>query len=177
MGCSLIVNLPELITIEQLDGQWERYLSHIYQVFINSIVDTKLEFLSKPIRCRWHPSHDRKHFSFWHIISETGNEKDEGSRIPSMRRCERIAWIGHVISNVNNFNDIWCWENERTTNRGSSRHTILYLHSQRYVVVLKERSDCYLLVTAYLIEQEHRHLKLLKEKGKCVDPRKDRGRH
>lgn len=177
MGSLLTMILPELVTLEQFHGQWDKYLAHIYKVFIDSIVNAKLQFLGKPIRCAWHPPYQDMHFSFWHIISQSSENKGEENRIPDMRRCERIAWIGHLINNANNLNEIWCWQNERPTSRGANKHVLLYHHSERFLVVLREKPDCYQIATAYSIEQEHRHRKLFKEKEECIDPRNDKGRH
>jgi hypothetical protein len=176
----MLMQLPELITLETLKGDWSKYLGFIYQSFLKSVVDAKLEFLGKPIRAPWHPPYDGKHYSFWHIISTAGKETGEQNRIPDIRRCERILWIGCVIANATieeHFKKIWCWQNQREGKRGINTHTILYLHSNRFLIVLREKPDCYQLVTAYTIEQTHHHCKLLKEKEESVDPRKDKGRN
>jgi hypothetical protein len=171
------MELPEIITLENSGGDWSKYLSLIYKVFLDSIVYANLEFLGKPLRSPWHPPYDGKHYSFWHIISRTDENPGEEHRIPDLRRCERILWIGWIITRAkNDLDTIWCWQNQRTGKRGPNIHTVLYLHSHRFLIILREKPDCYQLVTAYPIEQEHTHGKLLKERGKCIDPRNDKGR-
>jgi hypothetical protein len=65
-----------------------------FSFFLNNIVD-KLSFLGLPISCRYFQPIGDMHRSFWHMITEGGLDDEE--RIPDLRRCERIAWVPHLI--------------------------------------------------------------------------------
>lgn len=165
------MSLPSLVLLEQYSGNWERYLDAVYSQFMSSFVNAGLLFNGLPVRCAWSPPTDNKHFGFWHVISERPENGSEDDRVPDIRRCERIGWIGYVLSQAANKAQILCWENLRRTSRGVSKHTVLYFSDQRYVVVLRSKSDCYQIVTSYCVEHESRHRKLIKESHECIDPR------
>ncbi|HEU5048408.1 MAG TPA: hypothetical protein VFT64_11275 [Rickettsiales bacterium] len=170
------MTLPPLILLEEYGGDWQCYLETAYAIFLETVVKGGLTFLDKPIRCAWNPSHDNKHFSFWHVISERAASGKEEDRIPDMRRCERITWIAHILNNIANSQEALCWENQRTSKRGEQTHTVLYLQKERYVIVLRNKEDCYQLITTYCVQREHKHKKLIQEYEESVDPRNDKGR-
>ena len=87
---------------------------------------------------------DGKHFSFWHLIS-TGN--DEENRTPDLRRCERISWIGWIISNIDTDPEITWWQNAR----GRNTHIVILHELEAYAVILAERNNYYMLKTAYTV--------------------------
>lgn len=168
------MSLPPLITLADPGGDPEVYLDRVYDIFKETVVRAGLHFLGKPIKCRWEKPYKNKHFCFWHIISEGYVEEE---RTPDMRRCERVGWVNFVVSNVDDHQKIWCWENRRSSSKGNKTRTILYLHEERYVVVLEERREAYYLITTFCVERQHRHEKLIKEKKSSSDPRNGRGRH
>ncbi len=133
--------LPDLILFEDSQGDWGKYKQKLYQLFLDSIVN-KLTFLNAPIKCRYFQPIDNMYRCFWHLISE--GALDDNDRIPAMRRCERLRWIAHIINHYNDL-DVLCWENKR----GQNNHIVLWLPSEKYMIVLSRRKDYYLLITAY----------------------------
>lgn len=98
--------------------------------------------------------------TYWHIVS-SGN--DEKSRIPDLRRYERIEWPFTIIHNcLNSCNKILVWENKR---KGKNR-ILIYCDEIRYLAVLDNRGSYYFFWTAYPIDYEHTRKKLLKEYNK-----------
>ncbi len=161
------MTLPSLVPVSDYNAS--EYIDKIYEIFVDEVVNGNISFLGLPISCPWHPPYDSKHFSFWHLISESSDSnRVEHDRVPDMRRCERIKWISYIIKNANDKELIWCWENTRKTSRGLSKHVVLYLHAERYIVVLRKKVYRLELVTAYIRKD---HLGMIEERKVCADPR------
>jgi len=128
--------------------QWKAFLEAIYQVFLKDVASGELRFQGLPVKCRYHPPYDNKHFSFWHLMSE-GKAEDE--RTPDLERCARIPWISWVIRNADKPKVVRWWENERSTSHGLKTRVPLWFVERNYVVILEKRDDFYLLVTTYCL--------------------------
>lgn len=147
------MNLPPILSIKEFPGadyveRWEAFLEAIYQVFLRNVAHGDLKFQGKPVKCRFNPPYEGKHYSFWHLISEG---KGETERTPDLERCRRILWIAWVIQNSNDPKVIRWWENQRSTVRGLKTHVPLWFVEQNYVVILEKREDYYLLITTYCL--------------------------
>jgi hypothetical protein len=59
-----------------------------------------------------------------------------------------------------------CWENERRNNT----NTVLWLPSEKYVVILSRRKNYYALVTAF-VHRERNYIKYERESRESFDPR------
>jgi hypothetical protein len=134
--------LPDLLNLSDFENDWDSYLEELYRIYLAEIVEGKLTFNGLPIRAQFRPMAHGKGFGFWHLISEGETEED---RVPDPRRCERIRWVAWVIRNAQINENIQWWQNRR----GASIHVVLWLKSQKFVVVLAERKDYYLLKSAY----------------------------
>lgn len=170
------MDLPDLVLLAESNGNVSDYLDRIYNLYCKTLVNGNLYFLNKKIICQWAPPTNNKHYNFWHIISSEGSISGEDNRDICFRRCERLAWIHAIIKNSLNTEEILCWHSER---KGKT-YTVLYLHSERYVVILRENRDYFQLTTAYPIERERQHKKFLDEQAAYtalnLDPRKSKGR-
>jgi hypothetical protein len=96
-----------------------------------------------------------KEDTFWHLISE-GN--DEASRTPDLQRCERIRWPRSFVDNETD-PVIRIWENSRN----NESRVLLYLEQESYLVVLIDRGNKFILLTAYIVTRSHQREKLLRE--------------
>ena len=146
--------LPELFPFK---GEWSSYEDDLYQIYLAEIVNAELRFKGLPIRCQYRPATKDKHFGFWHIISEGEKEDD---RTPDLRRCERIRWIGYLITQAETNSEISWWENKR---QGKTR-VVIWHESENFAVVLEERNSYYLLKTAYYVDKSHRKATFIKER-------------
>lgn len=164
------MTMPPLIMWSGNAADFHTYLDNVYNVFITDFIQKGHVFLGKPVKARYNPSYDNKHFSFWHVISEEGDSPAEDDRIPDLERCKRIAWIGHILSTSNN-PEILCWKNRRTGKRGGEDRYLLYVPEERYLVILSEKQNCFFLVTAYIVKYENAHNRLLREHAGADDPR------
>ena len=161
--------LPELVTLDEHDGDWLVYVEVIYNYYLQDVVNGGLTYKNLPIRCQFRPSYNDKGFAFWHCISE-GN--DEETREPDMRRCERIRWISWVIHHAENSveHKVTCWENKR----GSNIHIVIFLEEESYVVILAKRKDYYLFRTAYCANSQRKR-QLIRERDEYWKSKKTKG--
>ena len=98
---------------------------------------------------------------FWHIISTTNTFKDH--RDIDFERCRRLHWIRPMILLFNRFypeqgNGEIHWWKSRPRRNASTRYAIASPDFS-YVVIIEERRDYALLITAYPVEYEHRQRK------------------
>jgi hypothetical protein len=137
--------LPKLMVLNDFNGNWDKYLDAIYQVFLEEVVNGKLTYNDLPIRVQFRPMSKGKGYGFWHLIQEGEIEED---REPDLRRCERIRWIAWVIKNLGEEGNILWW----ISMRGSSENVVLWHKNENYAVILAKRNNYFLLKTAYVVK-------------------------
>jgi hypothetical protein len=147
--------LPPLITLDDHDNDWNSYIKAVYEAFRNDFVVSRPTFGDQSMRLKRHPFSHNKEATFWHMVS-SGTEED--SRVPDIRRCERIRWPRAIIEHYND-SEILAWRNERN----QDKRILLFLQRERYLVVLNVRKGYVMPWTAFIVEREHRVRKLLKE--------------
>jgi len=145
--------------MEDYGGDWNRYVEALYLCFSRDFVADKPTLNGRPFKLKRHPMSQNKECTFWHVISEG---EDEESRIPDMRRCERLCWIRPLIESVGT-DRVLCWN--QTTKRD---RILVALPDFSFKVVVADRGDYLLLWTAYCLEYEHQRHKLKKDFEKAV---------
>lgn len=146
---------PDLIYFNDFGGNFENYIKAIYIVFERDFIKSQPIYEGLKVSVRKYPEVDGLHRTFYHI---THQGEDESNRQPDLRRMERIRFPKFVIDNCSN-NEILIWKNIR----GKDERIVLFNEMENYVVILTDRTDYYLFITAYYIETEHRKRSLLKE--------------
>lgn len=139
---------PDLFPFPRNVDEWEQYLDQIYETYLDTLIRPGLTLWEKPLRARFNPPYKEKHFGFWHLISEGENEED---RTPDPRRCERIAWVRWVIDNADE-DGVLCWERAVTTRKGLRTRWTLWARAYDFVVVVEERPNYILLITAFQVK-------------------------
>jgi len=147
--------LPPLVLLSECGGNWEKYLETVYGFFHQDFVATRPSLQGKMVSVANRSLDQDKEVTFWHMISEG---KEEEARVPDTRRCERIRWPRPIIDSSNT-NRVRAWRNLHK----KQRRVVIALDDFSYVVVLIERKRYALLVTAYLVSEEHQRSKLRKE--------------
>ncbi|MFH1187306.1 MAG: hypothetical protein V1688_00410 [bacterium] len=155
-----MLKMPELIRLNDHNGNWEVYLNIIYDCFKNDFIDRKLFFKGIKLGLKKHPKFQDKEATFWHFITE-GNVEEK--RNPEMRRCERIKWPRCIIENCEN-NEIKIWENERK----KKFNICLCYGDWEYLVILRKGNGYIIPWTAYPIIQNHRKRKIKGEYKKFL---------
>ena len=152
--------LPTLVDFNLYGGDWAQYLGAVYEVFRQDFVESSPVWPSRRWALKRHPLHAGKEATFWHIIQEGD---DESTRIPSLRRCERIRWPRKLIDSAHS-GRVRHWTNHRN---GETR-ILLATEDFSYVVVLADRETYVMLWTAFPVEKQHRREKLQKEYEKFM---------
>jgi hypothetical protein len=146
---------PCLIELNDFAGNFQNYFTAVYAVFENDFIKTQPQYKGLKVAVRKYPEVDGIHRTFYHI---THKGEDENNRQPDIRRKERIRYPRFVMVN-HKHNKILIWKNKR----GKDERIVLFNEAENYVVILTDRTEYYMFITAYYIETEHRKKSLLKE--------------
>jgi len=159
--------LPELIEFE---GDWNKFIETVYQVFRNDFIENSLYFRNKKVNMKRHPLVDGKEYTFYHITHE-GNTENE--RTPDLRRCERIRWARTTIENCDKWG-LKAWLQKRN---GKNRICIwLEIENEPdYIVILDIRVKFCLLWTAFTLQHEHEKRKKEKEYQSYLKAKAEKG--
>ena len=147
---------PDLLPFSAFGGDWNAYEDVLHRIFMADIAQAGLQYRGQRVSCRRIPEASGRWASFWHLVQEGRVEDD---RTPDLRRCERIRWVRWVIENGGAHTEIDEWQNAR----GTETNTLLWFREE-YLVVLAQRSDYWLLKTAYCTEKSGRIRQLRKER-------------
>jgi len=152
------IDLPELIEIEDYNGNWQSYIDAVYAIFNEDFVRTKPSFRGTRLQLKRHPLVDNREYTFYHM---THSGMDEDQRTPDLRRCERIPWAKPTIEKCDEW-ELKVWEQRR---KGEKRICIwLELEDEPdYIVILTERKGYLLPWTAFVLEYDHQRRKKQKE--------------
>ena len=158
--------LPPLVEFNEpgapWDGDWPLYVEEVYRVFQRCLAiparSGKLRWRGIRLGMKRFPESQAKESTFWHLVSEGMVEED---RTPALPRCARIRWPGAMIPRPED-RSLLTWIREI---KGKQR-IHMYLPDVRYLLVLDYRrpseGDEFILPwTAYPVEQDHTHRKLL----------------
>ncbi|MFC5571124.1 hypothetical protein ACFPN1_13745 [Lysobacter yangpyeongensis] len=163
--------LPDLLLLEDSQGNWNAYLERLHACFKADFVDSKPTWPGKRVGLKHHPAYDGKSATFWHLISE-GDEESE--RMPDMRRCERIGWPRPMIDEFDeaapgttSCRVVW-WVEERER----EQRYLLALDDFSYVVVVADRGSYVLPWTAFCCEYAHQRDKRRKAFERYWEARK-----
>ena len=150
--------LPELLLLEDAQGNWGMYLDRMHARFVTDFIDSKPAWPGKRVGVKRHPEHDGKSATFWHLISDGAVEAE---RLPNMRRCERIGWPRPMMDEFDaadpdtSATRILWWKETRD----SEERYLLAPEDFSYVVVVVDRGEYVLPWTAFWIEYAHQRNK------------------
>lgn len=163
--------LPNLIFCPD-NAQWREYEERIYRYYKNDLIDDHPIFKNKPVIIRW-PNliENGKEKEFWHIVYK--EDANTNNRLPDLNRCERILWLRALIENWEScMNKLYegcadcegliIWEEKDNRLR-------MLLKDERFLLVLEERTNCWLLITAFYVDHDSYFRKLLRRAGETID--------
>ena len=78
-----------------------------------------------------------------------GSERYHSTKKPDFRRVERLEWIYEIINKINNCEG--CSEYRYGQSKGKE---LIYCVEKQYLIVLKRMSNCYIVVTAYSVNND-----------------------
>lgn len=145
------------------------YHNRAYNIYKKEIVDSILNFKGKKVITREYPIEDGKVQSFFHIISEQ-NKNGLKIRLYKNERVKFIPYISEIIKNyykcencIESCSKIKVWS---APYKNKIYRTKLYLEDEDYIIILEERKEYYLLISAYVVDRLDRKEDLLKEYNK-----------
>ncbi len=146
---------PDLLLLEDFKGNFQEFLSSVYSVFEKNFIKNQPRYEGQKVAVRRYPEMDGLHRTFFHITHEG---EDEVNRQPDIRRMERIRYPKFAIQQ-NLHPEILIWKNLRR----KDERILFFNESENYIVVLTERNEFYLFITAYVVDTAHRKRSLIKE--------------
>lgn len=143
--------LPELITLEDVGGDWHSFIETVYKSFEQDFIISQPVFRGIRLRLKRHPLYQDKAYTFYHM-THTGDI--ESDRQPELRRCERISWAKPVIETC----DEWKLKVWPQIRKGKDRICIWLelVGEPDYVVILDVRKNGDIYVwTAFTLIHNH----------------------
>lgn len=123
------------------------YLKDLYPVYQKKIAAASLSFHGKPVRVFTELNCQLQHQTFEHLTTK-GNE----DRLYNQKRCERLAWINDILTDLcNNCIDCRIFRDTAWRAKKSASRYIIWCTQEDYVIVLEERQKEVMLITAYCV--------------------------
>ena len=144
----------ELIEYESFDGNFDTYYNFITKLFKDSFLNKTYYLFGKSIR-----DNDR----LWHIISEG---KIEEKRTLDFSRAKYINLLISILTNPQCeklCNEFYYYEKYHYKSGKKSIRAYIYCPNFKYLVILEKRNFVYGIITAYPIETNHKHNKILED--------------
>lgn len=146
---------PELLCLNDFNGNFTEYFKAVYAVFENHFITSQPRYEETIVSAPKYPLVDGIHRTFYHI---THQGKDEKNREPDFRRMERIPFPRFIIEN-HPHNELKVW----IKSIGRDERIHILNTNEKYLVVLTIRKGYMLLWTAFYIEHNHTLRKKMKE--------------
>ena len=147
----------------QCGKEWIEYSYYLYSIFEHDFIKTNPKLDKKKVQVRKYPMYNNKYEAYFHLTCKD-YKIGTGERSPDLKRCERIRWPKAFINNFFD-RDLLVWKMPYKSVFG----IILMSKSKRHIVILEERNDYYLLITAFYYDHQHSYIKKLKEYDKNRD--------
>jgi hypothetical protein len=123
-----LFTLPDLILLEDYNGNFSLYNDAVYAVFRNDFVEHQPVFRRKKLGLKKHPLIDNREYTYYHF---THSGSVESERIPDMRRMERIGFPKPMID-CSEDEKLKVWRNIR----GTKERILILCEEERYLVIL-----------------------------------------
>ncbi len=162
--------LPQSLCYDDFHGDWGKFLEAVYQIFERDFKQSKPCYTGRVV-VHNENIEDGREACFWHLVQR--GDPFAGDRIPDLRRCERIVWLRPIIENhADPVVSVW----EKHAHRGHGRPTetrvLIWLEDFDYLIILAERRNVMILVSAYCTDIESQRRKLRKERDEYYKKQK-----
>ncbi len=148
--------LKNIISLNEFNGDFNFYNNYLYQIFKSELYNNKLYYKKKSVALKRYPEDNGKEFSFLHLTcKDFKNTRNEEDRLPDLRRCERIHWIkpGIEVNHLKECNQN-CFLTYVKKYKNRDRYHLLNTED-RYMIILEDREDYFLLITAFYIDHDN----------------------
>ncbi len=148
MACSF-----DLIKYDNFNGDFDKYYNTIVEIFNNTF--SKQHYLfGKSIK-----DNDR----LWHIISDG---KEEDSRLINFTRAQYINLLISMLTQQECKSSCGKFHYYEKLHQKSGKRSIrayLYCPTYRYLIVLEKKNYIYGVITAFPVDTNHKHNKILED--------------
>lgn len=156
--------LPQALKYGEYKGNWYKFLADVYRIFERDFKQSRPNFEGYPV------THDSKiengkEATFWHIVERTDPIAKE--RVPDIRRCERIPWPRPIIEHSTDI-ALSVWRNKRKR----EIRVLIWMENLDYIVILAEKPQERVLITAFCTDIKSQCHKLRKERDKYIQMQK-----
>lgn len=155
--------LPPLIEYNT-SKPWIEYELLLYSIFKDDFINSQVFYQGKIVKVRFQPIISGYEEAFIHFTC-SHYDNDE-TRVPDLRRCERIKWIRSFIENhkckeycPNECDGIKIWDVPHKT----YLRTHFLLEEEKFLVVIEKRETYNLLITGYYLDYSHSLEKKLRQ--------------
>jgi len=136
--------------IEQsADQTLGEYLRTLYPIYEQKIASVDLWFHGKPVYLFRELNYNLQQQSFEHLTTKGNND-----RLYNLKRCERLVWIHDILQGIcDGCTDFRVFRDPKWRSRKHMRcvRYIIWCVKEDYVIVLEDRQDKVMLITAYCV--------------------------
>lgn len=150
--------LPDMLNYNNYNSP-DDLLKKAYIIFKRDLYNQKIKLNSKPILFFENPVKNGFEQGFYHCTSNSSNQSPQ--RTIDIYRTQRINWIKPIIENFPCSHN--CCDGPLTWIDSAKNYLHIYHHEERFLIVLNERDFVYDFITAFFVEKESQHRKLLKK--------------
>jgi len=140
----------------------ETTYDELYAIFRRDFLMTRLSYLGFNVWFYPDTDDNGKKLIFWHLTSREDKSTNPPTRLPDLRRSERLPWIRPSILRCPcPSGDILHWDHEEGD---GAIKTYIWLHVLDFLIVLKRLPDGRRrLITSYHLDSEHQRDKTRKK--------------
>lgn len=140
--------LPPLIKQSESQTLGE-YLNTLYPIYEQKIASANLKFRGKPVCLFRELNYNLQQQSFEHLTTKGNND-----RLYNLKRCERLTWIHDILQGIcDGCSNYRVFRDSKWKPRKSTRcvRYIIWCVKEDYVIILEDRQDKVMLITAYCV--------------------------
>lgn len=170
--------VPEEVDYKEF-ASWNEYDTFLYRVFHQDFIEHRPIFRGLEVHPRNNPRFEGREESYWHLTCRDYGHSDGApeSRDPDLARCRRIKWprafIEHYFECKSHDIDadecagVIVWESTHKPKKGRPKPRIkLFLEEEQYLLIIEQRREYYLLITAYRVDEDWKLKSIAREARK-----------
>jgi hypothetical protein len=126
-----------------------------YFIFRRDFIERPFTFNNKPLHLFHTPAYLGYIESFWHVITKEVDSKENSFRIPDFERVLRIPWLRPLLTDGYRHQELLLLKEE--FKKGFKKQVyVWWIEDIGHLFVLKERSKCFELISAYHINPKQK---------------------
>lgn len=134
-------------------NNFQQYEDGLYNLFREQVIEGDLSFRDKKIMIRRHPIENNKEEAFYHCTCK--NYTKANNRQPDPERMVRLPWLVPLLLNYDCQEDCCNDKPLKWRKLDKSKHYRYYLYFNYYLIILEDRPNYFLLITAFYVEDDY----------------------